>query len=654
LVKHLDGRRTLDEIYQNLLIELRDTAPGQQEVISAISQLAESNLLQTDQPTDLRVLQRLANTRRHRILKSKINPLSFQIGVLDPTRLLDFLEPLGRILFNQWVSFLWIALITLGIATGLSHSDQIAYTLSNTNSNQRFLLLIWIAYPALKLLHEIAHGLAVKKYGGDVSEMGIRLLVLMPVPYVDASASTLFASKYERAVVGAAGIVTELAIAAVATILWSVMESGLTRDLMLAVMLVGSVSTLLFNGNPLMKFDGYYVFSDLLELPNLAERSKRLFVDSIKEMFLSSDKRPHQSTASGEAPWLIGYALASWTYRLFVMTAIATFVASYSLTASSLVLMIAFWSLFLSPAISATEFLLASPQLNGRRALGLTASFAMCAIILLVILMPAPSSTIATGIVWLPDNAKIRPQVEGSVESILLRDGERVKQGQPVLSLANPDLILRADQLTLELAALRTEQVHYLNTGSGKASLLQDQISQKTKELSDATSKKTALNVKAPAAGVFVLPAADDLNGAWIAAGEVVGYVLKSDTTSVRVALPNEYGNKVNAQTQNISVVFSDEPDKNYAGEIVSREPVSTFQIPAPALSIQHGGPIIADPDDPTLSLEPTFIFDIRVRDRRLDRPGVRAFVRFDHPREALAAQAASAVRRLFLRQFAS
>lgn len=135
------------------------------------------------------------------------------------------------------------------------------------------LFLLWFTYPVVKGIHEWAHGMAVKAWGGNVREMGLMFILFVPVPYVNASASYHFPSKWTCAMVSAAGIAAELLVGALATYVWLQVESELIHAIAFNIILIAGVSTLLVNGNPLMRYDGYFILSDLVEIPNLAQRS---------------------------------------------------------------------------------------------------------------------------------------------------------------------------------------------------------------------------------------------------------------------------------------------------------------------------------------------------------------------------------------------
>ena len=167
----------------------------------------------------------------------------------------------------------------------------------------------------------------MKVWGGEVREVGLMMLVLFPVPYVDASAASAFPSKWRRAVVAGAGIMAELAIAAAAILVWAAAEPGLVRAAAFNAALIGGVSTLLFNGNPLLRFDGYYVFADLVEIPNLAQRANRQVFHLIKRHAFGLSESASAVTARGEAPWLVIYSVAAFIYRFFIVLGIALFIA---------------------------------------------------------------------------------------------------------------------------------------------------------------------------------------------------------------------------------------------------------------------------------------------------------------------------------------
>src|SRR5581483_5184184 len=167
----------------------------------------------------------------------------------DPDRFLTATMPLLRPLFGPVGAALWLALVGGAVVLALLHWTELHADLADRLFSVSTLTLLFLAYPMVKALHELGHAYAAKAGGGEVHEIGVMLLALLPVPYVDASAASGFPSKWRRAAVGAAGIVVELALASIALMVWVAAAPGPVRAFAFTVMLIGGVSTLLFNGN---------------------------------------------------------------------------------------------------------------------------------------------------------------------------------------------------------------------------------------------------------------------------------------------------------------------------------------------------------------------------------------------------------------------
>ena len=167
-------------------------------------------------------------------------------------------------------------------------------------------------FPLIKALHELGHATAKRAGGGEVHDMGVMLLVLMPVPYVDASSANVLRSRWQRALIGAAGMLVELFVAALAFYVWLLVEPGLLRAVCFNVMLVAGVSTLIFNGNPLLRYDAYYILADLIELPNLASAVGALLGLPGRALRAAAcATRPRRPTAVRATLWFGCYGLAS-------------------------------------------------------------------------------------------------------------------------------------------------------------------------------------------------------------------------------------------------------------------------------------------------------------------------------------------------------
>jgi hypothetical protein len=282
--------------------------------------------------------------------------------------------------------------------------------------------------------------------------MGLMLLVLSPVPYVDASASAAFPNKWQRAIVGGAGMVVELFMAAVALYVWVSVGPGTVRTLAYNTILIAGISTVVFNANPLLRFDGYYILADVLEIPNLRQRANN-YLGYLCERYLfgsAEAQAPHAS--AGERMWFVSYAVSSFVYRVLVVVAILLY-----LTDQLFVLGVAFAGMtiltwFALPLGKGLKYVFTSPRIRRVRARAVavsTATAAMAAVLLA--LLPAPFRTRAEGVVWIPDEAFVRGEVDGFIEHVVAKPGSTVEPGDPLMVCRDPEITKEVKVLQAQL-----------------------------------------------------------------------------------------------------------------------------------------------------------------------------------------------------------
>jgi putative peptide zinc metalloprotease protein len=422
----MDGSRTLDELWTETTKRAGQEAPSQDEVVRFLAQLHAADLLQSDAAPDaVELIERAGRIERSYLRRTLLNPFALRIPLWDPERFLTRTLPLVGWLFGRAGALLWLVTVVAAVLLAAGHWDELSANASDRILAADNLLLIALSYPAIKALHELGHAYAVKRFGGAVHELGLMLLVFLPVPYVDASAASGFRSKSQRVIVGAAGMLVEMFIAALATFVWLLVEPGLTRAVAFDVMLVAGVSTVLFNGNPLLRYDGYFILVDLLEIPNLAQRAVRYWGYLIEWYVFRTEGIAEFAATRGERIWFLHYAPAAFLYRQFVMLAIALFVASQYLAVG---VALAVWSLFMSlvlPVAKALWQVIGIPRRNRNRAIAITGG-AIAAITAVLFLVPVPLHTTTEGVVWLPENANVRAATDGFARRLLVAPGTRV------------------------------------------------------------------------------------------------------------------------------------------------------------------------------------------------------------------------------------
>ena len=657
LIRRLDGRRSVQEAWDQINEKRHDDAPSQDEVIKLLAHLHASDLIQCDVPPDTgELFNRYEKAQRSQWKKYIKGPLLIRIPLTDPDRLLGRLLGLTMPMFGRAGSMLWLSVVILAGILAATYWSEIGHYWDTRALAPYNLLLLVLTYPVVKGLHELAHGLAVKRWGGEVHEMGVMLLVFMPLPYVDASSSSVFRDKRKRMLVGAAGILTELFLAALATFVWFSVETGTVRDIAYNVMLIGGISTLLFNGNPLLRFDGYYVLADAVEIPNLAQRATRYYGYLIqKHLFGVSDARSPVN-APGERQWFLFYGVASTLYRLFILVTIVLFLAEEYLFAGVVLGVFAVLLQIVLPLGRQLGFVIHSPVLRNRRirAMGTLAGLAT-AIFLIVAYVPMPASTYAQGVIWLPEHAQVRANTDGFIEQILAKPQGEVTAGTPLFETKDPLIEVKVRLLEWEIRALRARYDQKAVDDRVEARILEGQIERISGDLAQARQQAAELTVTSPASGTFLVSGAHHLPGRFTRQGEVLAYVTDLSSPSVRAVVSQADIARVREKTRAVKVRLADQPAETIPATIQHQVPSATARLPSHALGSLGGGLVAVDPKDPEgkTATEDVFLLDIALPEHiDVERVGTRVHIRFEHDPEPLAGRLYRMIRQLLLSRF--
>ncbi|MGA7178789.1 MAG: biotin/lipoyl-binding protein [Thiobacillaceae bacterium] len=652
-----NGRHTTNEIWEVLLAKLGDHAPTQEEIIRLIGELSEAGMLQLDKLSDVETLFERHDERASKQNRSSLNPLSFRLNLFNPENLLRRLDGLAQQIFRTWVLGLWAVIVGLALLSALAHWSELRAHAATYLLTPRYLILMWLCYPLIKAVHELGHGLAVRRWGGEVTQMGIALLVLVPAPYVDASAASAFRATYQRVMVSAAGIMTELLIASLALFVWLNVEPGLMRDIAFIFAFIGSVSTVLFNGNPLLRFDGYYVMSDALNLPNLAPRSSRYWAYLAQRYLLRLPGAQSPEPSRSEGVWLLLYAPLSWLYKLFVSMLITFWLASQSVFLGLFAGLFLLYSSLARPLYTVLRFAFFSPMLGTQRlrARLITAGLAIFAIVAVGVI-PMPSTTVADGVVWLPERAQLRAETSGFIVNLAARDGDMVKPGQLIAVLEDPRLDASHRELQGKLEGLQAEHYQTFLSDPLKAINSEQAMQQTEAELARVEERMGQLQLRAQIAGKLVLPREQDLPGTYLKQGAMLGYVFSPEQVRVRAVVDEHDVALVRERTRGVEVLLADRPWQQIDAGLTRETPAATQTLPSPALGDRAGGSHITDPGDKdgTKTLEPVFLVDLTLPPNATRRVGGRAWVHFDHGASPLAVQWGRSIRQLFLKHFSA
>lgn len=654
LIGMMDGKHTVQEIWELAGERLGDNLPTQDEMIQLLGQLHSADVLYGDLPPDMGEVVRRSEKQRQRSLLLKIrNPMALRFPLIDPDRFLGLTLPLVRPLFGPVGFVLWLAVVVYGAILAGVHWAELTENLSDRVLATENIFLIVLTYPFVKAFHELGHGYAVKSWGGEVHEMGIMLLVMMPVPYVDASSSSAFREKWRRAVVGAAGIMVEMLLAALAMIVWLNLEPGLARATAFNVMAIAGVSTVLFNGNPLLRFDGYYVLADVVEIPNLGTRATKYLLYLIQRYLLGLSEVTSPATAPGERGWFLGYGITSLVYRTFIMISIAMFIATKFFVIGVLLAIWAAIVMFVVPVAKGGWYLLTSPALRRHRRRALAISGGCVALVAgLLLAVPVPLGTVAEGVVWIPENAQIHAQTAGVIVRIVARPNAHVQAGVPLLELEDPFLaaqvrVMEAQvkELELRLAAVEVDD-------RVQAKIIRARIRHAAGALALNRQRAAYLLVRSPRPGKFLLPRDEDMPGRFVDKGDLLAFVVDEANPIIRVIVPQADIDLVRQRTRRVDVRFVDRVGEVFPAVIERQVPAATNRLPSRALSTAGGGEFAIDPQDPTgeKTLETVFQLDLGIPGTLPQTTvGGRVFVRFDHGLEPVAWRIYRSVRQLFL-----
>ena len=653
----MDGQLSVQEIWEHVGQQSIENAPTQDEIIQLLGQLHEADLIQSDiLPSTVEMVRQLRGAPASGWKQRVSNPFSLRFPLLDPDRFLRKWAHLAAPLFTRSAFVVWLLIVVSAIVAAIMHWPEISGSLSDKLFSPRNLVLLWLVYPLVKIFHELGHAFAVKRWGGEVHEMGIILLALTPIPYVDATASASFSDKRRRIAVAAMGMAIELLLAALALFVWLNVETGLISAVAYNVMLIGGVSTVVFNGNPLLRYDGYYILSDLVEIPNLAQRSTRYLGYLMQRYLFGIENVESPVTAPGEKGWFLFYGPVSFCYRMAVLIGLMLLVGSRFFVIGVLIAVWGTITVLILPAGRTLKQFLSTPAARQRRTrlIGVAAGTAL-SLIGLIFILPIPLWTNSQGVVWLPEQSTVRAGADFEIVEVLAPVGQVVAKDAPLVSGVDPFLEAEIEVYHARMEELfATYNAHPLHERVMRKMLL-DEIELVKGDLQQAEEKAKELLVRSPAQGNFILIDTRNLSGHFAKKGELLGYIIAEHRPTVRAVVTQADIALVRNRLTGVEVRLSERSAKPLQAKVERIVPAADINLPSAALGTGGGGNIPVDPSDPEglRALDTIFQLDITLPDEVLNpHIGARVYVRFEHGTMPLAMQWYRSLRQLFLRKF--
>lgn len=613
-IARLDPKRTVDEVWEEFIAAHPTDAPGQEEVMQVLAQLHHSNLLYyRNRPDSLAIFNRYREFRQRELQGKLLGFLYVRIPLWDPNDWLNSIRPWVNASVSKWVGAIWLLVTLLGAAVVIAHAgalyDQSQGLLAPSNLGWLYLCLA-----GMKIIHELGHAFVVKRYGGEVHTMGVMFLVFVPLPYVDATASWSFRRRRERMLVGGVGILVELFLAALGAMVWAYTGPGLINSLAFNVMIIGSVSSLLFNGNPLLRFDAYYVLSDMVDIPNLYQRASQQWMYFADRYLLGTRRAESPARDRREWWWLTGYGATSFLYRIFIVLAILLFVSDQWFAVGML---FAFTSFIMLIGMPATKWFkhLKGDRVYRNRPRAITVSLLMLLIPAAALAwIPLPYSIKAPGIIEAVQSSLVTTGTSGQLQRIHVQNGQFLRAGDLVAELDNPALAWELTVVREQLAETRVLRNQALGTALSEVAPLQQRLEMLAERERELLRRVEQLEVRARHDGVWFAPGLSVRLGNWIARGEALGQLVDASNLRFSAVVSQEQADELFATPPVLGQLrLRGQADQLIVSDTLALLPYQRQVLPSAALGWMGGGAIAVSNEGEGGELAAESFYEVRV-----------------------------------------
>lgn len=515
----LDGRTSLEEIKEQFEQQFAPQKITYSDLLQFVGMLHRSGLVISEAAGQGKQLVKRANDKNWRELMGKLsNVFALRFRGVDPERFLNWLYKYTGWFF-RWPTVVMVMMFGL-CALSLVMVQFSVFQSRLPNFHEFFGPRNWfylaITMAVVKVLHEFGHGLSCKHFGGECHELGAMMLVFTPALYCNVSDSWMLPNKWHRAAIGAAGMYVELFLASCATFVWWFSEPGLLNHISLSIMFICSVSTVIFNGNPLLRFDGYYILMDLLEIPNLRQKSTEITRRVLLEYCLGIEQPENPFLPQGNKWPFAVFTIAAVIYRWVVVFSIMFFLNKvfepYGLKIIGQVMALSgLVGLVIQPLWELGKFFYTPGRMNKVKSQRVTITLSSVAVVLaLFFLVPLPHSVKCVFEVKGHKSQQVVANVVGQIREIKAKPGDRVKAGDVLLVLHNLQL---EDQLEeaegrvneAEIVLRNLLRLQFSDSEAIKQIEPQEKILITAKELlAEKQAEFDRLTVRAPCDGVVL------------------------------------------------------------------------------------------------------------------------------------------------------
>ncbi|MGC1275387.1 MAG: HlyD family efflux transporter periplasmic adaptor subunit [Planctomycetaceae bacterium] len=666
----LDNRRGLEELRDALRIEFPALHLRLTDVQSLVSDLHKGGLLYTDRPGQGAAMLGKKRVERRKKIKQTLKSFMYlRLPGWDPETTLAAMLPFVAWILRPWaVAVTWAFVASAWILLGVNFAE---FSRDMPAFEQFFgwpnVFYMWITLALCKVVHEFGHGLSCKYFGSECHEMGVMLLVFSPCLYCDVTDSWMLRSKWKRIAIAAAGMYVEVVLSAFAIYIWAFAGDGMVKMLALNVFFVTTLTTVIFNANPLMRFDGYYMLSDFLEIPNLRQKADKLLREKFSWYCLGIEPRHDPFMPETGTFWFVTYAIAAWAYRWFIMFGIAIFLYTwlkpYGLQSIGATIAVAsIVGAVVAPGYALYK-ILSAPRTDPLSKPKIAATLVLLAAALVALAMvPLPLHVTAPFLVEPAGGRPVYVTTPGEIMKIDVAPGDRVELGTVLAVLSNPEM---EDELRQLEAERMTEAERGEAFAQARDEARQQQAEQRVigldKRIVETKQRLAELTITAPIAGIVIAPteqqpSQESTTGTTLPTwsgtpldAENRGAFLEEGTVLLTLA-PLDRAGQVEATLlvdqsdrndvypgQNVELRFDHIPDTLYESKVAEFSPRPVEHAPPP-LSNKYGGPLatVSDQDGrERLSSNAYQALVLLDADRDLMRSGLRGTARLDAARSA-------------------
>lgn len=597
IVASLDDSLTLQQCFEQLVGRGDLIADEQEGFFRFVVRLQALGVLSLPANNGPQLYDRFKQIQSKKLKSLPMQLISLRIPLAHPDAFLTRTAPLFRWLFSAWIIPFWLIGAAVAASIVVLRRDEFFQPLNSVLTTSNVLTLA-VVLAVLKVWHELGHGFACKIFGGRVPEMGMILMMGAPLAYVDASAAWTFPSRRRRLIVMLGGMYFESLVAIPAVFVWAIWgPSTMVGSIAYQLVFMATAITVLFNANPLMKYDGYFILSDLLGIPNLRQRATNEINTLFQRQALGLRTTPQSTATPLMRIVMLGYGIAASIYRFFVFLGLSAILASHAFLVGMLL-----GAMFLIHSLGGSllkfiKYLWYSDQTASVR----PRAYAISAIPLVVLplglaILPTPGGIRATGVVGGEQEYVVRAESPGFIEQVESQTGQAVVQGQPLVQLTNPALRL---QFAMDRALLSRAELELQAAGQvdlSQMAQLRHQVHSLKHSLLHAQQNMTNLVVRAPAGGEIVNSVSPRDQGRFFLAGEPL-VTLVDGATTVNVWLTGEQMRIISPEIgDRVRVRFPGARLGSYTARIEDIAPAAQVQMDEVAATHVAGGDIPVNP----------------------------------------------------------